>query len=232
MVDLKEVKHIFFDLDDTLWDFESNSKEALHKLFSEFELNQYLKTDFDTFLIAYKKVNAYLWTLYHKDKITKEDLRFKRFHDTFLDFGYRNEEKAISFSDGYIATSPHGTKLKKGAVELLNKASEKYKLHIITNGFKEVQYLKLTNCGIRNYFDNVLVSEEVGFNKPDKRLFLKAQELCNTESTNCLMIGDNYDTDIQGAKKAGWQSLWYNPYQVKRFQGKQIQCLTEFTNIL
>lgn len=227
MIQTQDLKHIFFDLDDTLWDFETNSEAVLSKLFVETNLAQKINTDFATFLIAYKKRNAELWQLYHAHKITKLELRNKRFYDTFLQFSYNDEIFSHEFSESYIHRSPQGTALKKGTIELLELLNKTYQLHIITNGFKEVQHVKMSNSGLKPYFSNVLISEELGFNKPDIKIFKHAEQLCNTSSKHCLMIGDNFETDIKGAKNAGWQSIWYNPQKSKRYQALQINCLTD-----
>lgn len=227
MIQKENLKHIFFDLDDTLWDFETNSEAVLQHLFTDSKLDTKINTDFATFLMAYKKRNAELWQLYHHHRISKEELRNKRFYDTFIQFNFNDEEFSNQFSEAYIQLSPQGTALKKGTTELLELLSKTYELHIITNGFKEVQHLKIINSGLKPYFNNVLISEELGFNKPDIKIFKHAEKLCNAISSQCLMIGDNFETDIKGAKNASWQSIWYNPQKNKRYQSTQINCLTD-----
>lgn len=227
MVVLDKIKHVFFDLDDTLWDFETNSEKVLKELFVETNLDKKLNNDFYTFLIAYKKRNAELWQLYHHHKITKDELRIKRFYDTFREFNFDDLLFSDQFSNDYVSRSPYGTALKKGSLDLLELLSKKYQLHIITNGFKEVQHIKIDKSGLQKYFTNVLISEELGFNKPDIKIFKEAERCSNASSEQCLMIGDNFETDIRGAQKAGWQSIWYNPQKNKRYQTTQVNCLTE-----
>ena len=230
MVHLEKIKHIFFDLDDTLWDFETNSEKVLQELFIETELDKKLNNDFYTFLVAYKKRNIELWQLYHHHKITKDELRLKRFYDTFCEFNYNDLAFSDQFSNDYVSRSPYGTALKKGSLELLELLSKKYQLHIITNGFKEVQHIKIDKSGLQKYFSNVLISEELGFNKPDVKIFREAERCSNAAPNECLMIGDNFETDIKGAQKAGWQSIWYNAYKNKRYQSTQVHCLTELVD--
>ena len=231
MIETNRIEHIYFDLDDTLWDFDKNSLRVLQNLFNEGELGLKLNTDFETYLAAYKKKNNELWQAYNEKNISKEELRDRRFHETFLQFGYNNFGLSKEVSEAYIRISPYGTELKKGSIELLEKLSENYRLHIITNGFKEVQLTKIEQCGLQKYFDLIIISEDVGYNKPDVRIFREAERMGNTQSRACLMIGDNFNTDITGAKNAGWQSVWYNPEQNKRYQAIQVGCLTELLKV-
>lgn len=231
MIETGKLKHIFFDLDDTLWDFESNSRNVLESHFYLHELDKKLGTDFNTYFQAYKKKNNELWQYYNSKQITKEELRKRRFHETFLQFGYNDFDLSYFISEAYINESPYGTALKKGTLELLTKLKENFQLHIITNGFKEVQLTKIEQCRLGEYFQRIIISEDVGYNKPDVRIFREAERMNNTDKNECLMIGDNFNTDIVGAKNAGWQSIWYNPDSNKRYQAKQVQCLTELMEV-
>lgn len=203
------IKHIFFDLDDTLWDFDKNSSEVLCELFHEFDLGEKLKTDFENFHATYKTVNNKLWSRYYKKEIDKAFLRNNRFHLAFNEFGYNNFEENLQVTELYLQRSPYGKSLKEGCVEALNYLSKKYKLHIITNGFKEVQHIKLSNCGLRPYFDQIIISEEHQLTKPDEQIFRLAESLAGSHKNECLMVGDNFESDIEGARNAGWQSIYY-----------------------
>ncbi len=222
------IEHIFFDLDDTLWDIEKNSRMALSELFEELSLGKLLYTDFETFFIAYRKKNAELWELYSRNKISKESLRVRRFKETFEGFAPISDDICLYMAEEYIKKGPLGTELRPGARELLEKWSKEYSLHIITNGFKEAQYVKLKSSKLDAYFKQVIISEEVGHNKPDVKIFRAAEQLSGAKPLNSLMIGDNFETDIKGAKKAGWKSIWYNPHNNKRYSGEQVSCLTQF----
>ncbi|MCA0430210.1 MAG: YjjG family noncanonical pyrimidine nucleotidase [Bacteroidetes bacterium] len=204
------IKHLFFDLDDTLWDFESNSKLVIVDLFKKYNLNSLLNTTFESFFITYKKINAQLWQQYSLKLITKQYLRDYRFELSFNAFNYSNINLSIAFSEDYISQSPYGKKLIPKAIQVLDYLKPKYNLHIITNGFKEVQYIKLNNCNLLPYFDQIIISEEHDTNKPDKKIFEIAQQLAKANLNECLMIGDNFDNDIAGAKNAGWQAVWFN----------------------
>jgi putative hydrolase of the HAD superfamily len=209
MVDLSAVKHVFFDLDDTLWDFEKNSEQVLNVLFNEFNLFSKLNTDFNTFHIGYKKVNAELWRAYYQKQIKKEELRNKRFHYTFLEFGYEAYEESLSVSECYLQRSPYGKILKPNCLTTLDYLKNKYILHIITNGFKEVQHIKMQSSGLNPYFKNVLISEDHGLTKPDTAIFRLAEKYSGATSTECIMIGDNLESDMQGGRNAGWKTIFF-----------------------
>jgi putative hydrolase of the HAD superfamily len=202
------IKHIFFDLDDTLYDFEKNSRTALEHLFAGFSLESKLNTNFDEFYEAYKKVNSQFWSLYSKGQITKQHLRDHRFHETFKKFSYDNFSDNLAFNEQYLTQAPLGPYLKEGCVEILEHLKSKYSLHIITNGFKEIQNIKLTRSGIKNYFSNIIISEEHGFSKPDEKIFRRAETLASCQKNECLMIGDNYESDVEGSLNAGWKAIW------------------------
>jgi putative hydrolase of the HAD superfamily len=205
---MHNVKHIFFDLDNTLWDFEKNSREALSHLFVEHQMDQFCKTDFDAFIAIYEMINHELWDLYGIKQITKEELRYQRFYKTFLHFKYENLELAHKWADDYLKISPYKTHLIEGAVEVLTHLKVNYQLHIITNGFKEVQHIKLNQSNLNSYFEHIIISEEHGFNKPDRQIFDLAQSLAAADSGSCVMIGDNYEADILGALNAQWKAIY------------------------
>lgn len=205
------MKHLFFDLDRTLWDFEKNSETALNILFDEFELGKQIRS-FRTFHTTYKKINAELWFQYAKGEVTKEDLRTKRFERTLINFNVDNKELAKKMGDGYIEISPYQTNLFPNAIETLDSLKrDDFKLHIITNGFKEVQFIKLENSGLIDFFDVILCSEEVGKTKPNPEVFQFALDKANASKKESLMIGDDYHADIIGAEKFGIQSILFDP---------------------
>lgn len=206
---MEHVEHIFFDLDRTLWDFEKNSKQTLAELHVDFGLDQ--KIAFDAFFARYKRINGTLWGKYRKNKITKEKLRTQRFTDTLLHFNIDPDPIADDFGMAYIQNSPRKTMLIPGTENLLEGLSKKYKLHIITNGFEEVQHIKLSNCKIDHYFDVVVCSEQVGVQKPHKKVYAHALEQSGASAEKSLMIGDDYEADVLGAHKAGLHSIWFNP---------------------
>lgn len=197
-----------------MWDFEKNSREALKQLFYEAYLNEKIDSDFETFINVYETINHQLWHQYHLHQTTKEELRYQRFHQTFLHFNYQNINLAHTWADDYLKISPYKTHLIDGTLDVLNYLHERYQLHIITNGFKEVQDIKLKESNLKQYFKKVIISEEHGFHKPDIQIFNLAQQLANTNKDECVMIGDNFDTDIKGAINAEWKAIFLSEQDV------------------
>jgi putative hydrolase of the HAD superfamily len=210
-LNLKSYKHIFFDLDHTLWDFERNSRETLEELFEIYSLKQYGINAFEDFLTIYKQVNDEKWDLYRKGLLTKATLRATRFYDTLLRFEVDHPELAAEIDHEYISRSPHKTNLFPHAIEVLGYLSEKYQLHIITNGFSEVQDIKITKSGLQPFFTHRITSETVGVNKPDPVIFRHALKLAGAKRTESIMIGDNLDVDIIGARRVGLDQVYFNP---------------------
>jgi putative hydrolase of the HAD superfamily len=222
----QNVKHIFFDLDDTLWDFERNSSNVLQGLFSEYNLSAKLNTDFETFHTTYKKINNELWSLYNKKEIDKQYLRNNRFNIAFNEFSYSNYKENLEVTEHYLARSPYGKHLKEGCMETLDYLKEKYQLHIITNGFKEVQNIKIDACGLRNYFSCIVISEEHKLTKPDVEIFRLAETLANCTKEECVMIGDNFESDIMGATGAGWKSIYFGK------ESQEIKSISRLTDLI
>jgi len=201
------VKDIFFDLDHTLWDFDKNSMLAFKRVFKKFKIT----IEFDAFLKIYEPINIEYWKKYREDKVSKENLRRGRLIDSFnyFDLIY-STEKIDEIADAYIQELPFDNHLFEGAVEILDYLILKYKLHIITNGFEEVQHKKLKNSGIDHYFSTVTTSEEVGLKKPNPKVFLTALNKANSFPTQSVMIGDSLEADILGANNIGMQTIFYN----------------------
>jgi len=211
----KSYKHIFFDLDRTLWDFETNSKETLRELYEETDLRIHGIKHFETFLHAYRIENAKCWEKYRHGYMTKEELRPTRFNNTLKFFNIGDQSIVNAFDQGYVARSPHKTALLPGAVQVLDYLRGDYKMHIITNGFVEVQHIKLKNCGLTDYFEQVVISEETPWKKPAPEVFHHACELAGADISESLMVGDDMAADIKGAKNAGMDQVFYNPTGAK-----------------
>ena len=206
-----KIRQLFFDLDRTLWDFETNSKQALYHLYHELGLNDHIE-HFLHFHHTYIQVNTTLWQNYGNGKITKEELRNNRFVNALSKHGITDVELAQKMSDGYIALSPRQTALFPGAKEVLHDLKKQgYKMHIITNGFKEVQFIKLENSGIREYFDMILCSEDIGVTKPHREIFQEAQRRTDCKSEHAIMIGDDFKADVIGSLNAGWSAIHFDP---------------------
>ncbi len=205
-------KHIFFDLDHTLWDFEKNSHSALHTIFHASSLNNVVC--FEEFHGIYKTTNAELWTLYGKGALKKEELRTERFKRTLEHFKIDDPNLTEHLSESYIALSPNQTALFPNTTEVLSSLhGDGFKMHIITNGFREVQFRKLDNCKLTSYFDVIVCSEDVGQNKPAPSIFNHAMHHANARPENSIMIGDDYFVDVVGAINVGMKGIWFNSNQ-------------------
>lgn len=208
---LADIRHIFFDLDRTLWDFERNSAETLTELFNELELTKTGIPDPQTFISTYIQKNALCWSLYEQNKIGKAELRNIRFEMALQAFGVRNQSITERLSVAYIERSPYKTLLFPNTLETLAYLAEKYTLHIITNGFEEVQHIKLQRSGLRPYFKHVTTSEIAGYKKPDPRIFQYALGMGGAHTFNSLMVGDDRHADVLGAQNAGLKSILFQP---------------------
>lgn len=231
---MRNIKHLFFDLDHTLWDFEKNSEIALHLLFHDLGLNQQI-VDFAAFHKTYKEQNSALWKLYGKGELIKEELRFLRFEITLEAFGIRDRTIIDELSDGYVEISPRQTALHKGAIETLEQLkNEGYLMHIITNGFKEVQYIKLENSGLAPFFETVVCSEELGKNKPAPEIFYHSLYKAGAKNHHSVMIGDDPEVDIIGAINAGMKGILFDPHDAHRtpHSAVKIKELSELADIL
>jgi putative hydrolase of the HAD superfamily len=204
-------QHLFFDLDRTLWDFERNSEIALNELFSSLKLEDKID-NFHTFHSVYKEKNALLWKQYGLGVITKETLREERFRATLNHFNIDVPSLTSQLSDGYVELSPQQTALFPKTIETLEiLKKEGYNMHIITNGFKEVQHIKLKNSALEHYFDVIVCSEDIGKNKPSPEIFHHSLKNANAKAVNSVMIGDDYEIDILGALGAGMKAVLFDP---------------------
>jgi YjjG family noncanonical pyrimidine nucleotidase len=208
---MKNIQQIFFDLDHTLWDFEKNSNETLGELYDEFGLDKIVQNK-ERFLATYQTVNAQYWKKYRDGHIDKETVRFGRFSETLNRFKVENAEGiGREIGDEYVLRGPHKTHVFPNVHETLSYLSKKLPLHIITNGFKEVQTIKMAGSNFNQYFDMILCSEDVGVNKPNRRVFEEALKRTNCLPENALMIGDNLEADIIGAQKVGIATILFDP---------------------
>ena len=228
------IKHIFFDLDRTLWDFEKNSHTTLLQLISHFNLIEKGIDTPESFIKKYKIHNAKLWDLYREDKINKEELRSKRFLMTLAECGIDDKTLAEQFGLAYIKQSPLQTNLFSFSHEVLFYLKNKYTLHIITNGFEEVQHIKLAAADLKQYFDVVVTSEKAGVKKPNAKIFEFALEQVNAKAEESIMIGDDLAVDVLGAEKVGMQGIYFNPNKERQKKEvvHEIFCLSELMILL
>ena len=211
----KKYTHLFFDLDHTLWDTDANAKKSLEEMFVLFELQKHGVKDDTEFIDKYLAINNRLWTDYSLGKIEKDFLRNGRFELTLKLFDITNADLVASMSDYFVERTPMNKALMPFAEKLLHHIKPNYKLYIITNGFKEAQHRKLKSSDIAHFFEDVFISEEVGFHKPNPQIFFHAIEKANAQCENCLMIGDNVETDMQGAIAAGMDCVYLNTTDFK-----------------
>ena len=208
---LKKYKHIFFDLDRTLWDFDAAAEVAFERIYEQYNLKSLGIPSAHEFHEVYHPLNERLWELYREDKITKADLNRTRFLKPLEHYGIHDVELADHLSEDYVYWSPRIVRLVPGTMELLEYLKPKYHLHLITNGFEEVQDTKLTLSGMKPYFETLTVSEEVGVKKPNPEIFQYALRKAHATAEESLMIGDEMAVDIDGARAAGIDTVLFNP---------------------
>ncbi|SDB66529.1 putative hydrolase of the HAD superfamily [Flavobacteriaceae bacterium MAR_2010_188] len=204
---LNNIKHVFFDLDHTLWDFDRNSELTFQKIF---ELNE-VGVEIKKFIEIYSPINLQYWKLYREEKISKEDLRYRRLKDAFDGLNHNIHDDTIDkLSVDYIEFLTTYNHLLDGTVDILKYLSKDYQLHIITNGFEEAQLRKMTNSQITSYFKTITNSEMVGVKKPNPKIFEFALEKAEANKEESVMIGDNFEADIEGALNVGIDAIFYN----------------------
>jgi putative hydrolase of the HAD superfamily len=222
---MKHITDIFFDLDHTLWDFDKNSELAFERIFKE----KYPEISTNKFVQVYAPINQACWKLYQVDQISHEELRYKRLKDSFDALDYQiSDENINQIAIDYIDFLPLNNALFEGALELLDYLKSNYNLHIITNGFAEVQYKKLHNSGISNYFITVTNSEMAGVKKPNPKIFEHAIAQAKTTKDKSIMIGDCIDADVKGALLFGMDAIFFNAQNVSApAEIKQVKKLLE-----
>lgn len=231
---MKTYKHIFFDLDRTLYDFDKNNLATLQEIFKiASSANHNGVIGFDSFHEAYLKINKDLWNLYKKQEISKQELNLRRFAKT-LDRMGMDTRIAQTLADAFIRLSPLQVYLLPGAIEILQYLHPKYPLHIITNGFSEIQFEKLKRTGLAEFFRHIIVSEEAGAQKPDPRIFALALQKTGASISDSLIIGDDPHCDIYGGQNSGIDQVWlYQAGETTPYQPTYaIGGLMELTSIL
>jgi len=213
----KKYTHLFFDLDNTIWDFNSNSYVALRSALNKLLLLEKIGS-YDTFFNIYCEVNEKLWELYRHGLMTKKVLSVQRFEESFEKHGMPEIIDGGVVNDAYLSEMPAQTLLVEGARRVLDYLHGKYEIAIITNGFKEVQYDKIRKSELTKYFRKIFISEEVGAQKPGKQIFEHAIRSMNAPKKSSLMIGDSWEADILGAMKFGIDQIYYNPKNEKKSQ--------------
>jgi putative hydrolase of the HAD superfamily len=210
LTDLK-YRHLFFDLDNTLYDFDTNAYLAMKEAFTQLGINRYLPS-FDLFFTLYLVINDELWAEYREKKITKDVLRGLRFERSLRKFGIIPEIPYTQIDDLYLKIMSTQTNLFPETIEILTELKKRgYQLYIITNGFKEVQHDKLLNTGLSKFMTNVFISENIKSPKPSYEIFEYSVKSSNARKKESLMIGDSWESDIIGAKNFGIDQVFFNP---------------------
>ncbi len=214
---MKTYRHLFFDLDHTLWDFERNADETLRTLFERHNLARHSSFTVDEFIARYSVINHALWRLYQGNKITQQQLRAVRFVRTLTQLGVAEADVPPNISAEFTDLLPLKTAVFPFTYEVLDYLQPKYRLHLITNGFKDIQYVKLASAGLTHYFEEIITSECCGYLKPDGRIFAHALERTGASAATSLMIGDNLECDVLGASNAGIDQVYFNPEKRRHF---------------
>ena len=204
-------KHLFFDLDHTLWDFDTNARETLDEIYTIFELNKLGVMPFEVFYNYYKFHNEVLWDKYHKGLVTADELKWKRMSRTLLEFKIADEILSKNLSEKFLEILPTKKELFPDTIEVLDFLLNKnYELHLITNGFEKTQWTKLDNSGLSKYFTHVVTSEGSNSLKPQKEIFDYAMNKAGAALHHSIMLGDNLEADIMGAINAGMDNVFVN----------------------
>ena len=207
---MAKYRNLFIDLDDTVYDFSAASRESFLETYELLHYERYFDS-FEHYLSIYEPHNLELWRIYGEGKITKEELNRRRYSHPLEVVGVHDQALADTFCREALGRIPTKGHLVPGAIELLEYLRPKYNLYILSNGFKELQSRKMKTAGIDKYFDALILSEEIGVNKPDSRLYEHAMRKTSSNPQESLMIGDMFDTDIVGAANFGMDSIYYNP---------------------
>lgn len=218
------VPWIFFDLDDTLWNFTANSAISLRKLYEISPILRKLFKSIDEFIDIYHVHNAQMWDLYSRGKVTTEELKRERWRRTLATRQFEVLTAVCEELDTvYLTILAQQQEMIPGAMEMLDRLSKKFMLAVLSNGFSKTQYQKLHYSGLEKYITRTIVSEEIGINKPNPKIFEYAVSETGAVAP-FLMVGDNPATDVLGAMCAGWSAIWFNPSGKEfPFSGEEIK---------
>jgi len=222
-------KHIFFDLDHTLWDYEKNSQEALNELFLKHSLNSLGVSSCDQFNLCFEEINKSLWNDYNKNRISRDGIREQRFLRILNQFAIDDQVLSNKLSTEYLMLCPTKQHLMPYTFEVLDYLKQNYQLHILTNGFNDVQKLKLEKSKLDTYFSTIVTSDSAGYKKPMTSIFKYAVDKAEARKGESIMIGDNLQTDILGARNFGMDTVYFNPKKAthKAKVTHEIDCLSQ-----
>jgi YjjG family noncanonical pyrimidine nucleotidase len=230
----KKYKCIFFDLDHTLWDYETNAKETLFELYDEFTLQSKGVSTPELFYKQFREVNLALWDLYDRELVSQQYIRVERFKRILTHFSAYHENLSNDLSDEYLSRCPTKTNLMPFATEVLEYLSTHYRLTVVTNGFDEIQNVKLSSGNLHRFFDHIITSQKAGYRKPSQKIFEYAMNANGVKCCDVIMIGDNLVTDVGGARGASIDAVFFNPEKLGHTaeMNHEISCLSELKKIL
>lgn len=230
---MKKYNHILFDLDRTIWDFDASANDTFNLMFQKYSLAEIGVPSLEAFRERYEIHNEMLWSWYRKGEILKEILNIRRFEMTLADFGIEDHTISIGMSEDYVKVNPDKAFLFPGAIETLEYLAPKYPLHMITNGFQEVQEQKFRIAHLGRYFKSVTTSEEAGIKKPEPGIFHFALDKAKGLASDSIIIGDDLAVDIAGARNIGMDQVYFNPEGIRHKEKVtfEISSLTELKEI-
>lgn len=206
----KNYKHLFFDLDHTLWDYDKNTFETITEIYEIYDLSRW-SLSFDKFLTHFHEINNLLWDKFNHGLIDRFELRNNRFKIILRDLGIDENAIPADIGETFLEIAPSKSSVVPFTHEILEYLSPKYQLHIISNGFDDIQHRKLKASNIFHYFDKIITSDNSGYRKPQKEIFEFAMNSAGSSLSDSMFVGDNLDTDIQGAQNAQMDHIFYNP---------------------
>lgn len=235
---MKFYKYLFFDLDHTLWDWDANASETLFEIYDHYDLAKYGVVSQETFRDVFFQENNKLWKDLDTGKIDKFFLRNNRFRIVMqaarANMKSVKEDLLVDMNATFLNDCSKKKRVMEGAFEVLDFCRGKFDLHIITNGFEEIQSLKLAHSGLDQYFDKIITSEKAGHKKPSPGIYHYALKHTGAKLDESLMIGDNLGTDIKGARDFGMDQVFYNPTRINHSDEvtKEIGSLTQLIELL
>ena len=229
----KNYKHLFFDLDHTLWDFERNTSEAISEIYNTFKFKDW-SFSIEEFIKYFHEANNYLWTKFNHGLIDRIEIRNSRFKIILKKLGFSEKDVPEGIGDVYLQLAPSKSNVVPFTHEVLEYLQPSYHLHIITNGFDDVQHRKMKAAKIHHFFDKIVTSDSSGHRKPQKEIFEYALDQAGASISNSIFIGDNLDTDIKGAQNAEMDHIFYNPEKIDHSSPVtyEINSLQQIMNIL
>jgi len=228
---MANIRHIFFDLDNTLWDYRRNAKITLAKLYEEFQIKDTYGYSFDEFYPYYYESNEQLWVDFRDKKVTKEELRRRRFPEAFRNMGIPDPGFSMEYESRFVGEVTDTNYMVEGAEEILEYLKGKYGLHILSNGFEDVTHDKINGCIIKNYMTTITTAEDAGAPKPDPKAFQTALDKAGAKTGESIYIGDDWIADMMGATRFGMKAIFFNPLNESHFWMDEIPVIDKLIEL-